>query len=227
MSFHERIASPEYWESPSSLPEVPIGAKVLDGFFGAHLLATHGAVKVMELYRKARVSGHIAEAVPFGEELPLLERGEGLLRVVEDSINLGPPRRRDFHLYKNGEETFERRAAQIQANRLYSGESARMIVDYEDERQARIWRTVTYMTGSRSGHMFEGVMSDLLDRRPADILMLDQLPPIVVGEPYKWNLGGDMSKVIAADILIPGGGKKKKLPKLAKVSPSPRLVASF
>jgi hypothetical protein len=164
----------------------------------------------MELYGRAASKGYVNNQIVPGDELPLLARGKGLLRIVEDTRLLGSTA---SHLMagcmgakEDAPEEFERLAAELLAHKTYKGELARMTIPSNDEVPRRIWRNVVYMTGSKSGYQLEGISCDSLELEPRKHLVNEVIPPLIVGAAYFRNRNGNLtSKIVAADILIPGG----------------------
>jgi len=227
---HELIASDEYWAGTrNKMPGVPIPSGVIDGFTGVHVFASYGAAKVMGLYRLARDGGHAKEKLEPGQELPLLERGAGLIRVVED-IRCYPagssPLSRLFS--SMDPETFDNLAERMLATSFYSGESAKMQLESDDERKMKIWRMVSYLTGSKSGAQLEGITSSDLRSQPSSIPMTYQMPPLVVGEIYSRGKRREyLSRVIGAEVLIPGSTRRARSPQKSKLSYRPKTAFNF
>ncbi len=229
------IASDEYWADESlRMPPIPLSSGLIDGFAGVHHFASHGAAKVMRLYSHAQRKGFEAEAIPVGRELPILERGEGLLRVVEDMRHFPLSDSLLSKLWNrmkvdNEPDDFDKLAERMRVDKLYRDETARLTVLVEGGNlDARIWRIVSYLTGSKSGSQLDGIFSSELSQNPSNVLMTYTLPPIVVGETYVRNSKGTgLSKIVTAEIVIPGSGSRARAPKKSKIKISSRPAFNF
>lgn len=220
---HELLASDEYWGELSELPKVPLAHHLIDGMTGSHNLASWGAVKVQGMYARIARNGHITTPIEPGDSLPLIERGEGLLRIVQDTRQapMSDSKILQFiqrNVVDDEPEAFDTKAINMLSNRLYSGNCARMTFLQDS---MRIWRSVYYLTGSKSGSQLEGIESDKMFSPAREFAMNPIIPPLVVGESYKRNKAGSVAiKVVAAEVLL-RGGKKAKAPKKAKTGVVP------
>lgn len=206
---HQLIASDSYWGAANDLPGIAVKDKYLDEISSVHFFSQSGVAKVQSLYRKAVVQ-HLPLAIEIGEELPLLERGEGLIRVVEDVRELyaNSPKKR-LSREKQLLEHFDFLADKMIEESLYSGDIARTIVQQDDRRYARIFRIVSYLTGSKSGTQLEGIPSPFL-LGPSNGFNL-VMPPVKVGESYRRNKAGTIvSKIALAELLVPVRAKRKE-----------------
>jgi len=227
---HQRIVADEYWDRLSDVPKIPFESNTIDGFSSVHMFAQLGASKVQELYRHALRNGHLTTPVNPGDELPIVERGQGLVRVVMDARQF-PTSESLLSKWWNKSvkndtpEHFDALAQQMQDEHLYSGESARITLTRDrDVRNARIWRAVYYLTGSKSGSQLEGISGNFLFTPPERIRFNSVVPPLVVGEAYRRNKAGTLaSKVVAAEVLIPGGARRR-VPKKALFNVKPRFA---
>ncbi len=230
---HQQIASDEYWGNErTSLPAVALKDGLIDGVSGVHVFASYGAAKAMRLYSTAKKSSHASEQIQSGQELPLLTRGEGLVRVVEDVREYPYSESLLSKLLKKDlldPDSFDGIAERMRQEKLYKGRTAWLRTAHEtSEHEARIWRIVSYLTGSKSGAMLEGITSSELNMQPNQIPWTYLLPPLVVGEVYKRNRAATrISKVIAADIIIPGSTVREKSTKKSKFSYTPRAALNF
>jgi len=229
LSPHQLIASEEYWDNPHNQPEIPFLPSAIDEFT-LDVFSHFGAIKLRNLYRDALSHGHLVEPIAAGTQLPTLERGTGLIRIVEDRKIDPVPKSTVYRLWTQGvdqdsDETFDRVANQMIGDHTYNGESARRTLRLDEaESETRIIRAVYYLTGSKSGLQLEGVDSESLSRRSGDVSFNHVTPPLVVGRTYHGNKeGASLSKIIVAEVLI-AGGTRKKVPKRAPVSPRPRIA---
>lgn len=227
---HELLASDEYWGDIIELPEVPIRDSFLDELNRQHIFAQFGAAAVQKLYRSAQRDSQIINRVKPGDVLPIVERGEGLVRVVEDlrRFPLSDTTLANWWLKKLKQDTpehFDDIARKMLSDHLYSGENASMsLVDNDGIPNLRIWRVVHYLTGSKSGSQLEGITSPSLFRPAHQIGFNSVLPPLTVGETYRRNKAGTLiSKVISAELLI-AGGTKQKVPKKSLFYVEPRFA---
>lgn len=214
------MAEPGYWREPLDIPKLPLGIDFPDALFSTHVLAIRAAQSIIQLHKEASKNGMVAETFSAGQELPVVPRCKGLLRVVQDSIVVPYEpswlRRVPSKLYSlDSPEDFNKKAAAIEENKLYSDSSARIDVVTPDRRPARLWRVVYYMTGSHSGEQLEGILSRELSASGHQNNYV--IPPLVIGQSYyRGHRKTAMSKVVTADIITPGGKKARKKPKRSK-----------
>jgi hypothetical protein len=118
------------------------------------------------------------------------------------------------------EEYFDEIASEIMSNRLYAGEPASLTVSGV-EQAIHIVRKASYLTASRTGRVLEGTDSTHIGGNN-DFETTDICHPVVVGETYaSGKRGGDLFKVVKAEVLVPGSAgrskAKKRHPKLRLV----------
>lgn len=231
-STYEQLASEEHWQDLLTMPRIPLGAAAIDGFAGVHIFAGVGASRLMLLYETAQRKGFEPERVRFGSTLPLVEK-DGLIRVTQDMRKLPLSNgvlARGLRARKrvDSPQDFDDIAFEMANNILYKGESAASLVPIDDERNMKIWRTVTYMSGSPSGYMLHGLHCDDLRREPGDISILAQLPALEIGGVYPINKSGTLlRKIVDAQIILPGSAKRKEVRARPKLSVVPRIATNF
>lgn len=217
---HELIASDDYWTGSLPFPQLHSKEGVLDGFTGVHVFAVNGVRRIQALYKDVASNGHVCVPIPEGEQLPIMERGVGLLRIVEDT-RTSPVSTSVLARWllrrapEDSPEEFDALALQIENEKLYKGRSARRTVASEGVSHAlRIWRQAAYLTGSVSGEQNEGLYSAELGMSPDAVGYLTQLPAdITVGQTYfRGKNKKHESVIVRAEILKPGG-KRAKAPK--------------
>jgi hypothetical protein len=222
---HELLLGDEYWSNPRTMPKIPASAFVLDGLATINWVAEFGGDHIDKLYGQV-TDGNIANPVYRGDPLPPMARGQGLLRVVED-VRISPMRQSALaRLVRRGQtnhkpERFDDIAAEMLEDKLYAGESARMVAQIEDtDDMTGIRRRVYYLTGSLSGNQLEGVSSELLH---VSGVANHVLPPLRVNEAYQRNRSGSaLSKIVAAHVLVAGGSRRSVRRPMLPVSP--RLI---
>ena len=226
---HELIISDAYWEHAELYPKVPLSAQLIDQTAFFFPFAKYGAARVQRLYRSAANSTVIAEPIQNGRPIPLLERGAGLIRVVEDTREVLSLER--FSLRQIGRLAFELDsttqfnvlASEMVGNHSYDGPTACTIVRRPDDGEFfKIWRAVEYLTGGVSDQQLEGVTSDTI-RLPAWAQFENVIkPPLVVGTAYKKNRSGTKTtKIIEAEVLA-SKGLRKRIPKEKIIRLRPR-----
>jgi hypothetical protein len=221
---HEQLSRDEYWtgeerSNSDGLRGLPLIVEGVSGTFLKHLTSS----SVMRSHRHAVRSGYSPEPIPNGQILPLLSRNDGLIRTVEDARTITPidgMLKQDM-AFVGEEESFDEIAEEILANKLYQGEIAKLtILDHEAERAVKISRTATYLTGSITGQILVGLTSEHINGS-RDFETTAFMFPDKVGQTYRrGRTGGTLTKIVQADILIPGSVSRARAKKQRKLQSS-------
>ncbi len=233
---HELIASDDYWSTIAKLPELSFRDRLVDDLSSIYVVSADSRTKdIQTLLTLANATGFDPIAVSNGSQLPLLERGEGLLKVVEDTRTKPAKSTNTHRLFQSsdkpiGTEEFNEIAQKMLAEFLYFGKTAMThVVDELTGEVSYIERRVIYCTGSKSGSQLEGVISSNMhgaSRRDIDVNEL--IRPVRVGRAYNRNaLGTYASKVIAADLILPVYLRKSSKNRRSKLLPARALRLGF
>jgi hypothetical protein len=221
---HQQLLDDNYWleiykDDTSVLKGTPL---IIEGVFGVlPVLKDLTASYVRGKVRQADRSGYIPEQITNGNRLPLLDRNNGLIRTVEDArtvTSIEKLSKTDLS-YLEEVDAFDEIAEEIMTNKLYRGDSANLtLIEQERNRAIKISRTVSYLTGSVTGRILVGLTSEHLSGRKALDGTEFMYPDIVGGTYLRGKDASRQTKIIQADILIPGSVSRARAKRQRKMS---------